>query len=141
MDGLVGKLLKSYNGCRKACERGMQKMKGKTLADVSTGPDWLLYVMVALFAALSLLLMAGKGSWLIAGYNTASEKEKQAYNEKLLCRVVGGGMAGLTAALLFMAIFEDALPASFSIVFGTLTIVVCIVIIVLGNTVCRKKDK
>lgn len=116
-------------------------MKGKTLADVSTGPDWLLYVMVALFAALSLLLMAGKGAWLIAGYNTVSEKEKQTYNEKLLCRVVGGGMAVLTAALLFMAIFEDALPASFSIVFGILTIVVCIVIIVLENTVCRKKDR
>ncbi len=116
-------------------------MKGKTLADVSTGPDWLLYVVVALFAALSIFLLAGKGSWLLAGYNTASEKEKQAYHEKRLCRVVGGGMALITAALLFMSVFEDALPASFSIVFGVFVLAVCIVMAVLGNTVCRKKDK
>ena len=114
-------------------------MRGKTLTDVSTGPDWLLYVMVALFAVLSILLLSGKCSWLIAGYNTASEKEKQAYNEKRLCRVVGGGMAFLTAALLFMGLFEDVLPASFTIVFTVLTIAVCVVIGVLANTICRKK--
>lgn len=114
-------------------------MREKTLADMSTGPDWLLYVIVAVLAVLSILLLLGKCSWLIAGYNTASEKEKQAYNEKRLCRVVGGGMAFLTAALLFTALFEDVLPASFSIVFTVLTFAVCAVMVVLANTVCRKK--
>ena len=114
-------------------------MREKTLADISTGPDWLLYVVAAVFAALSILLLLGKCSWLIAGYNAASEKEKQAYNEKRLCRVVGGGMAVLTVALLFTALFEDVLPASFSFVFAALSIVVCAVMVVLANTVCRKK--
>lgn len=61
-------------------------MNGKTLADISTGPDWLLSVVIALFAVLSVLFLMGKGSWLIAGYNTASEKEKQQYNKRRLCR-------------------------------------------------------
>ena len=61
-------------------------MNGKTWADISTGPDWLLSVVIALFAVLSVLFLLGKGSWLIAGYNTASEKEKQQYNKRRLCR-------------------------------------------------------
>ena len=61
-------------------------MNGKTLADISTGPDWLLSVVIAVFAVLSVLFLLGKGSWLIAGYNTASEKEKQQYNKRRLCR-------------------------------------------------------
>ena len=61
-------------------------MNGKTLADISTEPDWLLSVVIALFAVLSVLFLLGKGSWLIAGYNTASEKEKQQYNKRRLCR-------------------------------------------------------
>ena len=68
-------------------------MNGKTLADISTGPDWLLSVVIALFAVLSVLFLLGKGSWLIAGYNTASEKEKQQYNKRRLCRCrVEGGL-------------------------------------------------
>lgn len=31
---------------------------------------------------ISLVLLMGKGAFLIAGYNTASEKEKRKYNEK-----------------------------------------------------------
>lgn len=34
-------------------------------------------------------MIFGKGSWLIAGYNTASKKEKEKYDEKKLCRAVG----------------------------------------------------
>ena len=52
-------------------------MKEKTLADISTGPDWLLYVVIVLFTVLSVFLLMGKGAWFIAGYNTASEKDKQ----------------------------------------------------------------
>ena len=36
-----------------------------------------------------IVLCCGKGADLIAGYNTASPKEKATYNEKALCRAVG----------------------------------------------------
>ncbi len=47
------------------------------------------YIMVAVFTILGIIFLLGKGSWLIAGYNTASAKEKEKYNEKKLCRSMG----------------------------------------------------
>ena len=106
---------------------------------MATGPDWLLYVVAALLGIMSILLLMGKGSWLIAGYNTASEKEKSRYKEKTLCRTVGGGLAAEVALLIAMEIFEDVLPASSTCIFTALTLVNCAVMAILGNTICRKK--
>ena len=58
---------------------GVIQMK---LADLSTGPDWGVYVGFIIFAVLSIVLISGHGSWLISGYNTASKEEKAKYNEK-----------------------------------------------------------
>ena len=103
-------------------------MKEKTLADISTGPDWLLYVVIVLFTVLSVFLLMGKGAWFIAGYNTASEKDKQKYDEKKLCRVT-----------VIMERFEDVLPAASAHMFGIVVLIDCVVMCVLGNTVCKKK--
>ena len=45
------------------------------LADLSAGPDWVVYVGFIIFAVLSVVLISGHGSWLISGYNTASKEE------------------------------------------------------------------
>ncbi len=43
---------------------------------------------VSLFLLIiSIFLLRGKGSWMIAGYNTAKDKEK--YDEVALCKFVG----------------------------------------------------
>ena len=55
-------------------------------------------VMASVFLAISIFLFLGKGSWLIAGYNTASAEEKAKYNEKKLCKAIG--TITLIAALL-----------------------------------------
>ena len=51
------------------------------------------FLMASIFAVpviiLGIVLCCGKGAFLIAGYNTASPKEKAAYNEKALCRATG----------------------------------------------------
>lgn len=57
-----------------------------------SGSTCLEWAVVILFAVLSIVLLMGKGSFLLAGYNTASKKEKSKYNEKRLCRVAGGGL-------------------------------------------------
>lgn len=44
---------------------------------------------VLIIGALGAVLYSGKGSFLIAGYNMMSEKEKAQYDEKKLCRAVG----------------------------------------------------
>lgn len=53
-----------------------------TLADTANGPDWIVWAVVIVIAILSAALLSRHGSWLIAGYNTASEKERKKYDKK-----------------------------------------------------------
>ena len=46
-------------------------------------------VFVLLFLVLGIVLWHGKGSVLIAGYNTATQQERSRYDQKALCRGVG----------------------------------------------------
>ena len=89
-----------------------------TLKDISNGPDWVFYLVAAVFAGIAVLLLSGRGAWLIAGYNTSSPEEKQKYDEKRLCRVMGSGAAVIAVFLLGVALFQDRLPASFAPVLG-----------------------
>ena len=51
------------------------------------------FLMSSIFAVpviiIGIVLCCGKGAFLIAGYNTASPKEKASYDEKALCRATG----------------------------------------------------
>lgn len=88
----------------------------------------LLLCFAALFLALGILILIGKGDWLIAGYNLASKKEKEKVNIKRLRMV-----AGITILLLIPAIYIGS-------IFNTwLIIPICLVTIVLANTWCMKK--
>lgn len=50
----------------------------------------LIILVIALpFLIASTFLFLGKGTWLIAGYNTMTQEEKKQFNEKKLCRAVG----------------------------------------------------
>lgn len=53
----------------------------------------------AVLLLISVVLLQGKGSWLIAGYNTSSKEEKKKYNEKKLCQATGAMM--LIIAVIF----------------------------------------
>ena len=109
-----------------------------TLKDISNGPDWILWVIDVLLAMISIILISGHGENLIAGYNTASREEQNKYDTKKLCRVVGAGMALITVMVFVMAVWESVLPASFARVFLFITVLDCITIIVLSNTICKK---
>ena len=103
------------------------------LADLSTGPDWVVWIVVIILAVLSIVLISGHGSWFISGYNMASKEEKAKYNEKKLCRTMGIGIL-----LLIMGLLENALPAFFVYISLGIILVDVVVIIILGNTICRK---
>ena len=109
-----------------------------TLKDISSGPDWILWAVLVLFAVISIVLLSGHGANLIAGYNTAGKDEKNRYDTKKLCRVAGSGMAVITVMILIMAAGEAVLPAYFATVFLVVTVIDCIVLLILINTVCRK---
>ncbi len=72
------------------------------------------YIVLDLLFALSIILLTGHGSFMIAGYNTSSPEEKAKYDAKKLCRAVGVMLlliAAATAGLLF---------TSFNSVYSTL---------------------
>ena len=109
-----------------------------TLKEISSGPDWIVWIIGILFLIISLILISGQGANLIAGYNTAGRDEKNRYDTKKLCRVVGIGMALITLMIFILAIWETVLPAFFSTVFFVITVIDCIAIIILSNTICKK---
>ena len=104
-----------------------------TLKDISSGPDWVIWVVGIILAIFSIILLTGHGANLIAGYNTASKEEKDKYNAKKLSRVVGSGMAVIAGLVFVMGIFENVLPASFA----TISLII-VIMLVIANTVCKK---
>lgn len=110
-----------------------------TLAESANGPVWIIYVVAAIFILISILLLSGRGSWFIAGYNTASKEEKEKYNEKKLCRVVGSGMAFIAVVCVVIAIFANRIPAAFSNVILILILLDVAIILVLSGTICKNK--
>ena len=62
-------------------------------------------VLALLLLILSIFLFCGKGAWLIAGYNTASQEEKAQYDEKKLCRATGVLLLVCSVLLGLMAFF------------------------------------
>ena len=46
-------------------------------------------IIIALFILLGIFFSRGKGSFLISGYNTYTQAEKDRYNERALCRFMG----------------------------------------------------
>ena len=67
----------------------------------------IIHGIVALsLVVLGIMFFCGKGSFLIAGYNTASSKEKEQYDEKALCRAMGGLMFACAACVGVMALSD-----------------------------------
>lgn len=111
-----------------------------TLRDSMNGTDSTvgIWIVAAVLAVTSVILLTGHGSGLIAGYNTASAEDKSKYDPKKLCRVAGGGLAVVTALMAVMAAFIDVLPKNFTFIFLAVTLADVTVMIILLNTVCKK---
>jgi small-conductance mechanosensitive channel len=102
-------------------------------------PVWAGWILVAVMAMVSGIIFIGKGSSLIAGYNTAGKQERSRYNEQLLGKVVGGGLGVVTVILALLVFFDGELPPALSwlIPWGILGTIAAIGI--LSNTVCAKR--
>ena len=98
------------------------------------------WAITAVFFVLSVVFLLGKGAFLIAGYNTASKKEKARYNEKRLCRVMGAGMGILTVLVGLCAVFQDDPPAWLGIAVPAGIFLVIVGVLILSNTVCLVKN-
>jgi len=67
---------------------------------------------VIMFLLLSITFLRGKGSFLIAGYNTASDEEQKKYDKKKLCKTMGVCTLVITGVLVIMTF------ATYLVVYG-----------------------
>lgn len=93
-------------------------------------------IISAILAVPGILIIIGKGDNLIAGYNTASEEERQRYHIKRLRGLIGGLLVAM-ALLYFWLMREHSLQAVMAFCFISTFLV--IVILILANTWAKKK--
>lgn len=103
------------------------------------GPIEILYVVTAFFLFLAIVFFFGKGSWLIAGYNTASEEEKSRYDVKKLCKVLSGCMGFIGLLFLVTCFIWDKVPHYFTYILTALILLDCVITVILSNTICKKR--
>ena len=63
-------------------------------------PMLITILVIGLFIALGFVFISGKGSFLIAGYNTMSKEEKEMYDTVSLCKFMGKMMFTLSFSML-----------------------------------------
>lgn len=103
-------------------------------------------VMASVFLTISIFLFFGKGSWLIAGYNTASAEEKARYNKKKLCRAVGAITLIIALLLYIMSYLGYRVESGFMdedqmLPFAIIFIVVVLSAILIGSFYINRKCK
>lgn len=97
-----------------------------------------LVILALLFAVMGILVLAGKGDNLIAGYNTASREEREQIDIKRLRGLVGGLLIVL-APLMILLLGNETMASAGS--FGAIVFVLCIVVVILANTWAKKKSQ
>ena len=98
-------------------------------------------IFVALFVVLGILFFKGKGTFLIAGYNTSSREKRAKYDEKALCRFMGKlmfGCAGCSAVIAMGTALEQMALVWLGII---LMILICFAAVIYANTGNRFKRK
>ena len=93
-------------------------------------------IIASLLVVLGIIVLAGKGDMLIAGYNTASREEKEKVNIKRL-RLLIGGLLVVMAPMCF--ILGDNNNVNSGLIFTGIVVVLTIIVIVLANTWAMNK--
>ena len=86
---------------------------------------------------IGVVILMGKGDWLIAGYNTASKEEKKTVNIRRL-RWITAIICWLSAVYIMLLIFLDGTPTTQLILpFGFVFIV--LLALIMSNTWAKRK--
>lgn len=110
-----------------------------TMKETANGPEWVMWLVLAIFVILTIVLLSGKGANLIAGYNDLSKEEKEKYNEKRLSRVCGAGFGLITILIFILTVFGDVISATFCYVFLAIVLIDIAVMLILFATYCKNK--
>jgi hypothetical protein len=93
------------------------------------------YIVAGLMFVLSIVLLSGRGSWLIAGYNTMSKEQQKKYDSKKLTRATG--IMTIITSLALLALAFSLLNA---IVFLVILSISVTITIIYTNKHCLKPD-
>lgn len=93
----------------------------------------IILIVTGLLFILSIFLLSGKGSWLIAGYNTSSKEQQDKYDKEKLSRAAGVMLLIATIATLSLTL----LHMNF-IIFFVIIIISVIITIIYMNKYCLK---
>lgn len=93
-------------------------------------------IIGGLMAVMGIVILAGKGDKLIAGYNTASKEEREKVNVKRLRLLIGGFL--MLLGLMYGLLVEIGSTKSV-MGFGAITLVLAFVVIALANSWAMKK--
>ncbi len=102
--------------------------------------SWIEWIVVILFAVLSIVILSGRGSFLIAGYNTASKEVKEKYNVKRLSSIVGCSFSLLTILLATFVYFDGELPNYLHWIFPGGYLMIIGIMLIFSNTICKKNN-
>ena len=81
----------------------------------------------------SVVLLRGKGSFLIAGYNTMKASEKRKYDEVALCKLMGFYVLTIGALLLIIGITSEMASELVTRGLHIGVLVVAVVAVIHGN--------
>ena len=96
---------------------------------------WIIYGIVIIpFIVMAILLLNGKGAFLIAGYNMKSKEEKAKYDEKALCRFVGWLLLAVVLWIILIALAVHFQIPGGSGIFTTIMLVGIVGSIIYANT-------
>ncbi|MFS0749907.1 DUF3784 domain-containing protein [Oceanobacillus sp. 1P07AA] len=91
-------------------------------------------LVIGLFIVFGIFLINGKGSFLIAGYNTMPPEEKENYDTVALCKFMGKMMFALSFCMLLWAL-SDAYEVNWLFYIGiALFIVIVVFMLIYINT-------
>lgn len=91
------------------------------------------WIVIGVLFVCAAILLSGRGSWMLAGYNTASREEKSRYDQKKLTRSVGIALLVIDLATVPLAFVRSTTYILFYTVF---VIVSVIALMVYVNTKC-----
>ena len=99
-----------------------------------------MWIITLLFIGLAIVILLGKGDWLIAGYNTASKQEKEQVNIKRLRLVVAAILVLTVAVLDIPFIIGQEENTTAHMVTVMIVLYITITGIIVANTWCKRKN-
>lgn len=96
----------------------------------------------SVFLILTVLLLSGRGSFLVAGYNALSKEEKKQFNKKSVSRQAGWLLALVDIPIILSTILDyyGKMKELYATIAGVYMVLVVIVFFIIGNR-RKRKDK